>query len=248
MNPQISNNELGELWSLIAPIVKKNKFKSGIILIISLFYLSLPSFNLPLIEYNRFYATSFMEERALQNSLFFIPKHSWISIDNISPNLIKAVISMEDGKFFIHKGIDWEEIEKSLAINKRRKKIARGGSAITMQLAKNLYLRPDKNIFRKGKELLIACRIEKEVSKKSILEYYLNAIEWGKGIFGIKKAANIYFNKAAKDLKTEEAARLAATIPSPLRYKPTDNKAYVLRRKSIILQRMNDVIIPFELK
>ena len=102
---------------------------------------------------------------------------------------------MEDGKFFAHKGIDWKELKTSIRLNKSRGRSIRGGSTITMQLSKNLFLSTNKSVFRKGKEFLIALRMEKELSKKSILENYINIVEWGNGIFGIEKAAEIYFDK-----------------------------------------------------
>jgi monofunctional biosynthetic peptidoglycan transglycosylase len=128
--------------------------------------------------------------------------------------------------------------------NKRRKRIARGGSTITMQLTKNLFLSTDRNIFRKAKELLIACRMEKEISKEAILENYINAIEWGDGIFGAEKASQIYFKKDPGKLTLNECSRLAAVIPSPLRHKPSDNNSYVLRRALRSRGLYNDVILP----
>ena len=150
---------------------------------------------------------------------------------------------MEDGSFFMHKGIDWKELKTSIRVNKRRRHYARGGSTITMQLAKNLFLTTQKSLLRKGKEFLIAVRMEKELPKRAILQNYMNAVEWGDGIFGIKAASEKYFNKEPDQLTTNECARLAAVIPSPLRYKPNTNAGYVLRRSSIIRGRMGDVIL-----
>jgi monofunctional biosynthetic peptidoglycan transglycosylase len=175
--------------------------------------------------------------------MLYYPKQSWANISNVNPSLLKAIISIEDGKFFIHKGIDWKELNTSLKVNKRRGRSARGASTITMQLAKNLYLSTDKSILRKAKEFLITFRMEKEIPKRAILENYINAVEWGDGIFGIEKAASVYFDKEASVLNTIECSKLAAVIPSPLKHKPNTNSGYVLRRASLIRGRMNDVIL-----
>jgi monofunctional biosynthetic peptidoglycan transglycosylase len=184
-----------------------------------------------------------MEERALQHNLLFYPKQSWVRISNVNPNLLKAIISMEDDAFFMHKGIDWNQLDKSLMENKRKNKVIRGGSTISMQLAKNLYLTTERNVFRKAKEMLITFRFEKEISKKAILENYINAIEWGDGVFGIEKASETYFNKEPSKLSTNECTRLAAVIPSPLEHFPNTNSRYVIRRASMALTRINNVIL-----
>lgn len=222
---------------------KLHKLKSMVVYIFIIGYLSIPSFQIPILEYNSFRFTSLMEQRAIENHMIFYPKQSWTAIGNVNPALLKAIISIEDGKFFIHKGIDWKELTTSLKVNKRRGRTARGASTITMQLAKNLYLSTDKSILRKAKEFIITFRMEKEVSKKAILENYINAIEWGSGIFGIKKAASVYFNKKPSSLNINECSRLTAVIPSPLKHKPNTNSGYVLRRASLIRGRMNDVIL-----
>jgi len=157
--------------------------------------------------------------------------------------VLKAVISMEDGSFFRHKGIDWKELNTSLRVNKRRGRTVRGGSTITMQTAKNLFLTTDKSILRKTKEFIITFRMEKELTKKGILRNYINAVEWGDGIFGINKAAEIYFKKEPAELNVTESSRLAAVIPSPLKHAPNVNSRYVLRRASIIRGRLNDVVL-----
>lgn len=184
-----------------------------------------------------------MEQRAIENKLVFFPRQTWCNLNDINPNLLKGIISMEDGKFFSHKGIDWEELNKSLARNKKRGRAVRGGSTITMQLTKNLFLSTDKSIFRKAKEFWIALRMEKELSKKAILKNYVNAVEWGNGIFGIKEASERYFGKEPLYLNINQCARLAAVIPSPLIHEPDINSAYVSKRSSIILGRMNDIIL-----
>ncbi len=243
MKSQFPHFELSLFWEKSIPFIKRNKFKSFFFYIIFLLYFSIPSFQIPVLEYNSFRVTSLMEQRAIEHELIFYPHQSWISIDNVNPKLLKAIIAMEDGSFFKHKGIDWKELKTSLRVNKRRRHFARGGSTLTMQLAKNFFLTTQKSFLRKGKEFLIAVRMEKELSKKAILQNYINAVEWGDGIFGIKAASEKYFNKEPNQLSINECTRLASVIPSPLRYKPNTNAGYVLRRSSIIRGRINDILL-----
>jgi monofunctional glycosyltransferase len=236
-------NELGLLLEKILPSVKKRKFRFILCYLLFLIYFSIPGLQIPVLEYNTFRVTSLMDQRAIENKLLFCPRQSWCGINDVNPNLLKAIISMEDGKFFIHKGIDWEELNKSLAKNKRRGRAVRGGSTMTMQLAKNLYLSTEKSVFRKAKEFWITLRMEKELSKKGILRNYINAVEWGDGLFGIKEASETYFKKDPVSLSLNECAKLAAVIPSPLVHEPNINSSYVARRSAIILGRLNDVVL-----
>jgi monofunctional biosynthetic peptidoglycan transglycosylase len=236
-------NELGLFLEKLLPSIKKRKFRFLFCYILFLVYFSIPGLQVPILEYNNFRVTSLMEQRAIENKLLFYPRQSWCSINDVNPNLLKGIISMEDGKFFIHKGIDWEELNKSLAKNKRRGRSVRGGSTMTMQLAKNLYLSTEKSIFRKAKEFWITLRMEKELSKKGILRNYINAVEWGDGLFGIKEASKTYFKKDPASLSLNECAKLAAVIPSPLVHEPNINSSYVSRRSAIILGRLNDVVL-----
>lgn len=236
-------NELGLLLEKFLPSIKKRKFRFILFYILFLAYFSIPALQVPILEYNTFRITSLMEQRAIEYNMIYYPRQSWCSLNDVNPNLLKGIISMEDGKFFIHKGIDWEELNKSLAKNKRRGRAVRGGSTITMQLAKNLYLSTEKSVLRKAKEFWITLRMEKELSKRGILRNYINAVEWGDGIFGIKKASETYFGKEPISLTTNECAKLAAVIPSPLIHKPNINSAYVSRRSAIILGRLNDVVL-----
>lgn len=246
---QFPINELAEIFSKALPLIKKRKFLFSVIYLILIFYFSIPTFNIPWLQYGRTRITSLMEQRALENFMIYYPRRSWVDIDDVHPNLLKAIISMEDGRFFIHKGIDWKELKTSIRLNKRRGRSVRGGSTITMQLSKNLFLSTSKSVLRKGKEFLITLRMEKELSKKSILENYINIVEWGDGIFGIYRAADIYFNKEPQDLTAIESSRLAAVIPSPLRYDPSANSRYVSRRSSIIRSRLGDVqLFPDDVK
>ncbi|MBF8251033.1 MAG: Biosynthetic peptidoglycan transglycosylase [Deltaproteobacteria bacterium] len=146
----------------------------------------------------------------------------WIPYSSISPYLVKAVLIAEDDKFWSHEGFDFDA----------------GGSTISQQLAKNLYLTPSKNPLRKVKEAILTWRIERTLSKKRILELYLNVAEWGEGIFGIEAASRHYYGKPASDLTPEEAARLASVLPNPRRYKPVGDSKYVGNRSRIIYNIM----------
>ena len=228
-----------KLWETVSGY----KLRALILYLLAIIYFSVPALQIPVLEYNSFRFTSLMEQRALEKFLIFYPSQSWVNISNVNHSLLRAVICMEDGSFFKHKGIDWKELNTSLKVNKRRGRTVRGGSTITMQTAKNLYLTTSKNVLRKAKEFIITFRMEKELSKRAILENYINAVEWGDGIFGIKRAADNYFGKHPSELKSSESARLAAVIPSPLKHSPDINTGYVLRRSSIIRGRMNDIVL-----
>lgn len=162
----------------------------------------------------------------------------WIPLSVIPKHAVEAVIVAEDGTFYTHGGFDWYEVQESLERNLNEGRAARGASTITQQLAKNLYLSTSKDPVRKVKEGIITVLLEKSLSKNRILELYLNVIEWGRGIFGIEAASRTYFGRSASDLSLDEAIRLAAVIPSPLRHRPDADSRYVLRRKEIIYNRM----------
>ena len=168
----------------------------------------------------------------------------WVAYERISPSLKRAVIVAEDAAFFSHEGVDLDELEKSFEDSWRQGKRMRGGSTITQQLAKNLYLSPSRNPVRKVEELLIARRLEAELSKRRILELYLNVIEWGDGIWGAEAAARAYFQKPASALDADESALLAASIINPRRYSPARPSKFLLRRQDLIRQRMGNVEPP----
>ena len=172
--------------------------------------------------------------------------HQWVRYSRISKNLQRAVLVAEDSRFFEHEGVDLEELKKSIEINIERGGAIRGGSTITQQLAKNLYLSPSKNPIRKLRELIITRRIEAALSKARILEIYLNVIEWGDGVYGAEAAARTYFKKSASDLNASEAAYLAAMIPSPLNvFNPKKNPKRLARRQKIILRGMNSIQLKY---
>jgi monofunctional biosynthetic peptidoglycan transglycosylase len=168
----------------------------------------------------------------------------WVSYARISPSLKRAVLVAEDSGFWQHEGIDFQQIKESMEINIERMEFARGASTITQQLAKNLYLSPSKNPIRKIRELLIARRLEAELTKQRILELYLNVIEWGDGIYGAEAAARTYFRKPAAELGPEEAALLAAAIINPRLLDPAHPSARLRRRQRMILRRMGLVTPP----
>lgn len=191
--------------------------------------------------------TAFMRLRAAQAAAAGRPVRQiqrWIGYRRISPALVRAVLVAEDAGFWQHEGIDLEEIRASMEVNWMRGNLVRGGSTITQQLAKNLYLSPTRNPYRKVTELLITRRLEAELPKGRILELYLNVIEWGDGVWGVEAASQRYFGISSADLSAPQAALLAAAIINPVRYSPAHPNARLLRRQQIILGRMGDVTPP----
>lgn len=167
----------------------------------------------------------------------------WESYDNISPNLARAVIAAEDAKFCEHRGFDWESLEKAWKRNQQGKRV-RGGSTISNQTAKNVFLWPDRSYLRKGVEFYFTGLIELMWSKKRILEVYMNVVEFGPGIYGAEAAAEAHFKKSAKDLTRREAALLAAVLPNPIRWSASKPTSYIRNRAGTIQARMNDVPDP----
>jgi monofunctional biosynthetic peptidoglycan transglycosylase len=191
--------------------------------------------------------TAFMELRARQaRARGEAPKKTqrWVPYNRISGNLKRAVLVAEDSGFWQHEGIEFEQMRESIEANLERLEFARGGSTITQQLAKNLYLSPSKNPVRKLREILIARRLEAELTKQRILELYLNVIEWGDDIYGAEAAARRYFGKAAADLGPQEAALLAGAIINPHVHSPGRPTARLRRRQQMILRRMGAVTPP----
>jgi len=185
--------------------------------------------------------TSFMAYREAQWARKGQHKHitqRWVPLKRISPYLIKAVIIAEDDKFWRHEGFDFVAMQKALEKDIAQKKFKAGGSTISQQLAKNLYLTPSKNPIRKIKEAILTWRLERALSKKRIVELYLNVAEWGDGIFGIEAAARHYYGKSAASLNPHEAARLATVLPNPLRYQPRGDSKYVRNRSAYIYRIM----------
>jgi monofunctional glycosyltransferase len=204
----------------------------------------------------------------------------WTPIEQISPNLPRAVLAGEDSRFFQHNGFDWDAIQSAwddaVAEGKRasrdecleQAKVAntpkkdcerredewippmpsfrRGASTVTQQLSKNLFLSEDRNFLRKGREAVYTYFLERELSKKRILEIYLNVIEWGDGVYGAEAASRVYFNKSASELTRDEAAYLAAMIPSPLNiFNPAKNRKRVVRRQKVLMRGMNSIKLAY---
>jgi len=193
--------------------------------------------------------TSFMEYREKEwkrTGKKIKIRQIWTHLSQISPYLIKAVLIGEDDKFWRHEGFDFEAMQKAVEKDIRQKKFKFGGSTISQQLAKNLYLTPSKNPVRKLKEAVLTWRIENRLSKKRILELYLNVAEWGEGIFGIEAASRHYYGKSASALGPEEAAKLASVLPNPRRFNPLGTARYVENRSRIIYNIMvrRGIVIP----
>jgi len=170
----------------------------------------------------------------------------WVSYSHVSPNLKRAVLVAEDDAFWQHEGIDLEQLQESLEKDWARGRLLRGGSTITQQLAKNLYLSPSKDPLRKLRELIIARRLEAELKKARILELYLNVIEWGDGVYGVEAASRTYFQSNAASLGPSESALLAAAIVNPRLLNPARPGARLLRRQQLILRRMGVTTAPEE--
>lgn len=171
-------------------------------------------------------------------------KQTWVPLSRISRSLAMGVVASEDSRFYVHNGVDTQELENSWEKNLKEGEYSRGGSTIPMQLAKNLFLTPDKNVFRKGLEILLALKMDRDLSKERILEIYLNVVEWGDGIYGAEEASRHYFKKSAAGLTSYEAAYLSAILPSPVNWGEYPPGPYVRRRVGIIQARMNAVPAP----
>jgi monofunctional biosynthetic peptidoglycan transglycosylase len=204
----------------------------------------------------------------------------WVPMEQISPNLQRAVLAGEDARFFQHNGFDWDAINKAWdeAVEEGKKQnkeeciaaakaantsakdcgndqddwipsmpdFKRGASTVTQQLAKNLFLSEDRNFLRKGREAVYTYFLERYLTKKRILELYLNVIEWGDGVYGAEAASRVYFKKSASDLTKDEAAFLSAMIPSPLNiFNPATNRKRVVRRQKVILRGMNSIKLDY---
>jgi len=168
----------------------------------------------------------------------------WVDYARISPHLKRAVVAAEDDKFVDHEGFDWEGIQKALEKNQRRGKVVAGGSTISQQLAKNLFLSADKTPWRKAQEAVITVWIELLWDKRRILEVYLNVVEWGEGIFGAEAAARSYYGIGADRLDAAQAARLAVMLPAPRKFARNPYSDYMNRRTALILARMQHAATP----
>lgn len=216
-----------------------------LLLVILLFFLiqvaTIPWFGVPRLKEENPRQTALMRQRvdeAEAKGKTLVIRQSWVPLSRLPKHLTDAIMVAEDGTFYEHEGFDWFEVRESLEKNIKERRAARGGSTITQQLAKNLYLSTSKDPLRKARELVITVLLEQNLTKHRILELYVNLIEWGDGIFGVDAAARRYFGRSASALTLEQSLRLAAVIPSPLRHRPDVDSRYVLRRSEIIRKRM----------
>jgi monofunctional glycosyltransferase len=171
-------------------------------------------------------------------------KHEWVAYEKISLNLKRALVAAEDANFMEHAGFDWDAIQRAYERNRQRGKVVAGGSTISQQLAKNLFLSPQRSALRKLEEAFITLIIETVMSKERIFEIYLNIIEWGNGVFGCEAAARYYFKTSAARLDAYEAAKLAAMVPNPRYYDRNRNTDYLGRKTNLILGRMPSAVVP----
>ncbi len=192
-------------------------------------------------------STAFMREqleRLQQKNPKATLKHQWVPYNRISGNLKRAIIAAEDANFAEHEGVDWAALQKAYEKNAKKGKVVRGGSTITQQLAKNLFLSGERSYLRKGQEMVITFMLEAMMDKRRIFEIYLNVVEWGNGVFGCEAASRKYFGKQAAVLGPEEAARLAVMLPNPRFFGRHLDSNYLARRSSLILLRMNSAELP----
>jgi monofunctional biosynthetic peptidoglycan transglycosylase len=191
--------------------------------------------------------SAFMEDRLeilQEDNPKAVLKHRWVDYRKISANLKRALIAAEDAKFVDHEGFDWEGIQKAYEKNLKKGKVVAGGSTISQQLAKNLFLSTKRTPWRKAEEAMITVMLEATMSKRRIFEIYLNVIEWGNGIFGAEAAAKYYYHTSAKNLSAAQAAKLAAMVPNPRYYDKHRQARGLIRKTGIIQARMNSAEIP----
>jgi monofunctional biosynthetic peptidoglycan transglycosylase len=216
-------------------ILFRSLFLTAVVAALGYFYSTLP--DVRALKANNPKSTALMELRDREYKQIGIKasrRQIWAAYGAISEHLKKAVLISEDAAFFSHSGVDLTELQEAFKKDWETGSFARGGSTITMQLARNLYLNPSKNPLRKAKEIIIAWQLEQALSKRRIFEIYLNVVEWGRNVYGAEAAARHYFGKSAVHLDVLEAATLAALLPSP-RNMRDGNLNY---RRNLILSRM----------
>jgi len=191
--------------------------------------------------------TSFMREQAAalrEKNPDARIQQVWVPYNRISNNLKRAIIASEDANFSEHEGVDWEALQKAYEKNNKKKKVVSGGSTITQQLAKNLFLSGSRSYLRKGQELVITYMLETLMDKERIFEIYLNVVEFGKGTFGAEAAARHYYGVSAANLGAAQAARLAVMLPNPRFFDAHRDSNYLARRTGVILRRMGSAELP----
>ena len=171
-------------------------------------------------------------------------QYTWVPYQRISVQLKRAMIAAEDAKFVEHEGFDWEGIQHAMDKNLKKGRVVAGGSTISQQLAKNLFLSGERNFLRKAQELVLSWELEAILGKRRILELYLNEVEWGEGVFGATAAAQRYFGVGAAAVGAQQAAQLAVMLPAPKRFEKRPGSAYVVGRAGTIVARMGRVDVP----
>lgn len=192
-------------------------------------------------------STAFMDQQAEALAQAKPPvriRHTWVPYERISGHTKRAVIAAEDSRFTEHDGLDWDAIEQAARANRSAGKIRRGGSTISMQLVKNLYLSPRQSYVRKGQELILTPLLELLLPKRRILEIYLNVAEFGVGVFGIEAAARHYYGVGAGQLSEYQSAWLASILPAPRRYDKLRGSVFIQQKAESVLGRMSQVAIP----
>ncbi|MDO9365807.1 MAG: monofunctional biosynthetic peptidoglycan transglycosylase [Methylotenera sp.] len=231
------------------PLTLGGYFKRGVTLFIAFVLLYQVWIFLHICWWIKFnpHSSAFMQDRLAiiqEKSPDAALKHKWVEYSKISNHLKRAVIASEDAKFLDHEGFDWDGIQKAYKKNLKKGKIVAGGSTISQQLAKNLFLSTKRTPWRKGQEAIITVMLENVLTKRRILEIYLNVIEWGNGVFGAEAAARHYYKTSAAKLSAGQAARLAAMIPNPRFYDAHKSTRYLNRRTATIQARMGMVEVP----
>ncbi len=168
----------------------------------------------------------------------------WVPYDRISNNLKRAIIASEDANFSEHDGIDWNAMEKAYQKNSKKGRVVSGGSTITQQLAKNLFLSGQRSYIRKGEEFIITFMLEAAMDKERIFEIYLNVVEWGNGVYGAEAASRHYYGISAANLSPAQAARLAVMLPNPRYYDVNRGSSYLQKRTDLIVRRMGSSTLP----
>lgn len=208
-----------------------------------LWFFALSIFSVILFKWVPVPITPLMVSRMIENKVKgndVVFSHDWVSLDEMSPNLPKAVISSEDGNFLTHSGFDFKAMQKAFEGNNKGKKL-KGGSTISQQTAKNVFLWQGRSYIRKGFEAYFTFLIELIWGKERIMEVYLNSIEMGNGVYGAKEAARHWYSKDVKNLTMNEAAGIAAILPNPRKYKASNSSSYINRRKVKIVRLMNTI-------
>jgi monofunctional glycosyltransferase len=226
---------------LRAPITGKKilAFIGWAILAVAAFqYYTLPGAGVIALRETNPEMTAFMKQRWEESGGSMHLQYAFVPLEKVSSHFLRAVIAVEDGGFYRHAGVDWDALERAYQRNERAGRVRFGGSTITMQLAKNLFLSNERSYLRKIKEAILTFRLEKHLSKKRILELYVNIIEMGDGIFGVEAASQHYYRKPASALSFDESVRLASIISSPLKHSPFENSRFLNIRKNIIQRKI----------